>query len=274
MFWTFLLDHAMRQVSPLPEETDLPPWIREKRLGDWHLAGSIGKGNFGEVFLAENASGEKKALKVFAPEAADRRAFDLEYDGMEVARMVAEHPNLVPVESVGRTDYCIYYTMPLADALCEEPYVPHTLYNRMVKNDLSEAELLEVAAAVLEALAFLHAKGLVHRDVKPDNILKVDGVWRLGDPGLVTSRRPARFAGTPGFYPEKKHFRADAGSDLYALGKTLYCAATGMKPENYPLVPEHYDYSRYPALRRLYRNAVEGKYKTANEMRKDVEDAC
>ena len=272
MFWTFLLNHAMRQVSPLPEGADLPPWIREKSLGDWRLTGSIGKGNFGEVFLAEDAFGNRKALKVFTPEAADRRAFDLEYDGMEAMRMVAEHPNLVPVESVGRTDYCIYYTMPLADALREEPYVPHTLYNRMVKNDLAEAELLKVAASVLEALAFLHTKEMVHRDVKPDNILKVNGVWRLGDPGLVTFRRPARFAGTPGFYPEKKSFRADAGSDLYALGKTLYCAATGMKPENYPLVPEHYDYSRYPALRRIYRRAVEGKYKTANEMRKDVED--
>ena len=162
--------------------------------------------------------------------------------------------------------------MPLADVLCEDPYVPHTLYNRMVKNDLAESELLELAASVLKALAFLHTKGLVHRDVKPDNILKVDGVWCLGDPGLVTFRRPARFAGTPGFYPEKKNFRADAGSDLYALGKTLYCAATGMKPENYPLVPEPYDYSRYPALRRIYRRAVEGKYNTADEMRKDVED--
>ena len=274
MFWTFLLNHAMRQVSPLPEGTDQPPWIMEKSLGDWRLAGSIGKGNFGEVFLAEDASGNRKALKVFTPEADDRRAFDLEYDGMEAMRMVAEHPNLVPVESVGRKEYCIYYTMPLADALCEDPYVPHTLYNRMAKNNLAESELLKLAASVLEALAFLHEKELVHRDVKPDNILKVGGVWRLGDPGLVTFRRPVRFAGTPGFYPEKKHFRADAGSDLYALGKTLYCAATGMKPENYPLVPEHYDYSRYPALRHLYRRAVEGKYKTANEMRKDVEDAC
>ena len=272
MFWIFLLNHAMRQVSPLPEGTALPPWIREKRLDDWRLAGSIGKGTFGEVFLAEDASGNRNALKVFTPEAADRRAFDLEYDGMEAVRMVAEHPNLVPIESVGRTDYCIYYTMPLADALCEEPYVPHTLYNRMVKNDLTEAELLELAESVLEALAFLHTKGLVHRDVKPDNSLKVGGVWRLGDPGLVTFRRPARFAGTPGFYPEKKHFRADTGSDLYALGKTLYCATTGMKPENYPLVPDHYDYSRYPALRRIYRRAVEGKYKNANEMKEDMKN--
>ena len=274
MFWTFLLDYAMRQVSPLPKGAELPPWIKERRLGEWRLAGSIGNGAFGEVFLAETPDGQRKAVKVFLPQKTDRRAFDLEFDGMEAARMMAAHPALVPVESVGRTAYCIYYTMPLADALCEEPYVPHTLHNRMVKNDLAEAEMLELAASVLEALAFLHAKGLVHRDVKPDNILKADGVWHLGDPGLVTGRRPARFAGTPGFYPEKKNFRADAGSDLYALGKTLYCAATGMKPENYPLVPEHYDYSRYSALRRIYRNAVEGKYKTANEMRKDVEDAC
>ena len=272
MFWFFLLQHAMRQVSPLTEGASQPPWIRSGKLDEYQLLGSIGNGAFGEVFLAKTPDGQRKAVKVFLPQEADRRAFDLEFDGMEFAQHAGRHPNIIPIEKVGRTEYCIYYTMPLADALREEPYVPHTLYNRMMKNDLAEAELLELAASVLEALAFLHTKGLVHRDVKPDNILKVNGVWRLGDPGLVTFRRPARFAGTPGFYPEKKHFRADAGSDLYALGKTLYCAATGMKPESYPLVPEHYDYSRYPALRRIYRSAVGGKYKTANEMRKDVGD--
>ena len=161
MFWTFLLNYAMRQVSSLPEEADLPPWIREKRLGDWRLAGSIGKGNFGEVFLAEDTSGNRKALKVFTPEAADRRAFDLEYDGMEAARMMAKHPNIVPIESVGRTEYCIYYTMPLADALREEPYVPHTLYNRMVKNDLAEAELLELLNAHLQATGSEKAKRIL-----------------------------------------------------------------------------------------------------------------
>ena len=271
MLLLFLLNYVMRQVDPLPEGEDQPPWIREKQLGPWRLLGRIGRGNFGEVFLAQDPEGNRKAVKVFVPERGDRRAFDLEYNGMEHARRLASHPNLVPVESAGRTEYCIYYVMPAADPLKADPYAPHSLYNRMARNDLAEPELLQLAGSVLDALAFLHSKKLIHRDVKPDNILKIAGVWRLADPGLLSAPRPAQFAGTPGFYPEKKSFRADEAADLYALGKTLYCAASGMKPENYPLVPDHYDYSRYPQLRRLDRGAVEGYYKTAADMKKDLE---
>lgn len=270
MLYTLLAQYMLRRVSPLPEGSAQPPWIRSGRLGGWHLLGSIGKGSFGEVFLAEDAAGTRKALKVFAPRNDSRAAFDLEYDGMELAyHRMKKHPHLVPVESIGRTEYCIYYIMPPADALAEDPYTPHTLHNRIQRNDLAEAELLELTAGVLDALVFLHEQQLVHRDIKPDNILKISGRWCLGDLGLLARNRPRHFAGTPGFYPPKKSYRADASGDLYALGKTLYCAATGMKAENYPLVPGHYDYSRFPEIRRLYRNAVEGRYPSAEAMRRD-----
>ena len=267
----FFLENAMRKVSPLPEGK--LPHLLSKKIGEYKLTGMIGKGNFGEVFLAEDAAGVGKALKIFMPQNEDRRSFDLEYDGLFLARGLM-HKNLVPIEYVGRTEYCIYYTMSLADSLSKEEYIPHTLYNRMVQNDLEEKELLQMTADILSALEYLHNKKLLHRDIKPDNIFKINGVWCLGDTGSLAFRNPKRFSGTPGFYPEKKNFRADEASDLYALGKTLYCAATGMKQEYYPLVPEKYDYSRYANLRKLYRNAVEGKYQNANEMRKDVEDVC
>ena len=189
---------------------------------------------------------------------------------------MSTHPNVLPIESVGRTEHCIYYTMPLADPLGSGHYEPYTLYNRIRrdnltgKDELTEAELLELADAMLNALEFIHGKELIHRDVKPDNIMRVEGVWRLGDLGLISRLRPRDFAGTPGYYPERKSFRADMSSDIYALGKTLYCAATGMKPTCYPLVPEKYDYDRYSKLRSIYRAAVEGKYETADEMKRDV----
>lgn len=265
----FFLEYAMRKVSPLPGG-EVPHLVSEK-IGEYKLIGMIGKGNFGEVFLAEDAAGVCKALKIFQPQNEDRRSFDLEYDGLFLARRL-KNEHLVPVEFVGRTEYCIYYTMPLADSLSDEEYIPHTLYNRMVQNNLEEKELLQMTADILGALEYLHNKKLLHRDIKPDNIFKVNGIWCLGDTGSLAFPNSKRFSGTPGFYPEKKNFRTDEASDLYALGKTLYCAATGMKPEHYPLVPENYDYSRCANLRKLYRNAVEEKYKSATQMRKDVED--
>jgi len=272
MFWLFLLQHAMRQVSPLPEGADQPPWIRSGKLDEYQLLGSIGKGAFGEVFLAETPDGQRKAVKVFLPQEADRRAFDLEFDGMEFAQHAGRHPNIIPIEKVGRTEFCMYYVMPLADSCSEAQYIPCSLYNRMASGPLNEEELLQMASAILRALEFLHGKKLIHRDIKPDNILKVNGVWCLGDPGLLSPCRPKRFAGTPGFYLSGKNRRADIVDDLYALGKVLYCASTGMDPEHYPLVPPDYDYSKYPRLRRICRRAAERKYKNANEMRKDVED--
>ena len=278
MLYFLLVNDMLRRVSSLPRGK-LPPWIENRRVDDWSLHGMITSGNFGEVFIAENSEGKRRALKIFAPSENDRRAFDIECDGM--MRMIGlRHPNLVPIETFGRTEHCLYYTMPLADELFANPfYVPFTLRNRMVRRvygtgirftDLTEAQLLDIAASVLPALDFLHGKGLLHRDVKPDNIMRVNGAWCLGDPGLISSCRPRCFAGTQGFYPEKKRFRANASTDLYALGKTLYCAATRMSADRYPLVPENYDYDRYTKLRAIYRNAVEGKYKTAAEMKEAV----
>lgn len=265
----FFLEHAMRKVSPLPNGE--APHLAAKRIGKYQLSGVIGKGNFGEVFLAEGSAGELKALKIFMPQHENDRSFDLEYDGLFIAGKL-QNEYLVPVEYIGRTEYCIYYTMPPADSLSEKEYIPHTLYNRMIQNDLDKKEVLQMTSNILSALTYLHGRKLLHRDIKPDNIFKINGIWCLGDTGSLAFSRPKNFAGTPGFYPETKNFRADEVSDLYALGKTLYCAATGMNPEHYPLVPENYDYSRYAIVRKIYRNAVEGKYKTANQMRTDVEN--
>ena len=278
MLFLLLTDSKMREVSPLPAGGP-KPWLKTQRLGEWRLLDDIGSGGCGDVFLAENRDGDRRALKVFYPDVDDRRAFDLEYNGMDISRQMSTHPNVLPIESVGRTEHCIYYTMPLADPLGSGHYEPYTLYNRIRrdnltgKDELTEAELLELADAMLNALEFIHGKELIHRDVKPDNIMRVEGVWRLGDLGLISRLRPRDFAGTPGFYPKGKKLRAGTSGDIYALGKTLYCAATGMKPTCYPLVPKKYDYDRCPLLRNIYRKAIEGEYRSASNMKRDVASA-
>ncbi len=271
MFWIFLAEHIFHTATPLADRSD-SPWLKNRQLGGWKLLASIGKGGFGEAFLAEKG-GIQKALKVFTPAKEDSKSFDMEYSGMRFAQGVT-HANFVPIEFVGKAEHCIYYVMPPADTLSGTEYIPATLSNVMIERQLSENELIQMAAGILSALSFLHGKKLIHRDVKPENILRFGKHWKLGDPGLVSPSRPKEIAGTPGFYINLKSRRTDETDDLYALGKVLYFACTGMNPEHYPLVPENYDYDRYSRLRPIYRNACERKYKSSGEFLEELEKQC
>jgi serine/threonine protein phosphatase PrpC len=116
----------------------------------------------------------------------------------------------------------------------------HTLEQLLAKGPLDTVQALGLASAVARSLSLLHAAGVVHRDIKPANLhLGEDGQWRVLDLGVALSARaPAAshelHAGTPSYInPEQWQDppqRADAGSDLFALGVTLYQALTGRLP--------------------------------------------
>jgi hypothetical protein len=197
------------------------------------LSHAIGSGGFGEVWLARNRhTGQLYAVKVFPAEQA------IELDGVrEYKKRSQGHPNLVPIEHVGRTldGRHVYYVMPPADeakgtALVweMEDYEPVTLQRllRYGQAPLPLDQVLAIADQLLAALAHLHQAGLIHKDVKPANVLRIKGVWQLGDMGLLAhSDRKSIDAGTPGFRPPEGP--VDRTADLYALGKTIFLLATG-----------------------------------------------
>jgi serine/threonine protein kinase len=116
-------------------------------------------------------------------------------------------------------------------------YEPKTLHAEQQRHRrLPPAECIRIGLALTEALAHLHRHGLVHRDVKPANIIFVGGVAKLADIGLVAEVSEARsYVGTEGFIPPEGPGSPQA--DLYSLGKLLYEISTGQDRHAFPALP-------------------------------------
>src|SRR2546425_1130682 len=117
-------------------------------------------------------------------------------------------------------------------------YIPRTLRHDLKQlGRLPLNQCLEIGRHLASALAHLHAQGLVHRDVKPSNIVFVNGVPKLADIGLVAEASEARsFVGTEGFIPPEGPGTSQA--DLYSLGKVLYEISTGRDRRDFPALPD------------------------------------
>lgn len=213
-----------------------PPAIR-----DYQLQARIGAGAFGEVWRGVDYNGQPRAIKVLTLTAlGGRTGADRELAGVKrIQALGTSHPNLCPILHVGQTDDGrIYYVMPLADTTAGENYVADTLQERLRAGRVPLAHALDWVAQLAEALEFLHRHQLVHRDVKPANILFQGGVPLLADVGLVRldAEEVSALAGTPAYMaPELK---GGVGGDVFALGKVLYELVTGLGPGRFPEVPE------------------------------------
>src|SRR5205814_2884618 len=133
--------------------------------------------------------------------------------------------------------------------------------------------MLEVGLVLTEALAHLHSHGLVHRDVKPSNVIFVNGRPKLADIGLVTDSSDAHsIVGTEGYLPPEGPGMPQA--DLFALGKVLYEAATGLDRRQFPQLPP--DLREWPdaklvfeineALLKAFATDVHQRYQSATEV--------
>lgn len=220
---------------------------QELIIPDYQLLKNVGEGSFGEVWLARSLTSGYRAIKVVhRKNFSNARPFEREFEGVKnFAEISRSHPGWVSILHVGKDDRVghFYYVMDPADDLVSgsninpDDYIPKTLGRFVFESQwLPVPECIRIGISLADALAALHARKLVHRDVKPSNIIFVHNSPKLADIGLVCQvDRSGTFIGTPDYIPPEGP--GHTLGDIYALGKVLYHAATGCSPNRYPGLP-------------------------------------
>ena len=203
-----------------------------KMLGEFRLVREIGRGGMGIVYEAEQESlGRRVALKVLPAGAAldERLVTRFLREARAAGRL--SHPNIIKVFTSGRTAGVLYFAMELNEG--------HSLSEEIERGPLEPGRAARLVAEVARALDFAHNAGLIHRDIKPDNILiGANDEARLTDFGLVhevvggTLTLPHHALGTPAYLAPEQALgeSADPRSDVYSLGAVLYTLLCGRPP--------------------------------------------
>jgi len=198
------------------------------RVGDFRIRGLLGEGAMGQVYLAQDITlGRRVALKLI------KRSVMQSSDGverfLEEARATAHfnHPHIVTIHAVGEHDGRPYLALEYLDG--------QSLRARIAAGPLPVREALGYCRDVAEAIAEAHRRGLVHADLKPDNVvLSRDGRVRVVDFGLArfAGASPNNGSGTPAYMaPERWHGAAPSGAiDIWAFGVLLHELVTGHRP--------------------------------------------
>ena len=229
-----LVDRLAPEVASITAELrGTAAMLAGRTIGHYQVLEPIGDGGMGVIYKAVDARlGRTVALKFIQPRLdADRSAAERFRQEARAAGAL-EHPNICTIHDIGETeDGRLYLAMPLYDG--------ETLEQRIARGPLQIADAVDIAVQVLRGLAKAHARGIIHRDVKPANVfITTDGVVKILDFGIakladVSLTGPAsRPLGTVAYMsPEQAHGTpVDHRTDLWSLGAVLYEMLSGRRP--------------------------------------------
>jgi len=265
--------------------------IREALAGDYELREELGRGGMAIVYRALDLHLQREvALKVLP--------FSLAFDSDFVERFSREartsgsleHPHIIPVYRVGRTGRVIFFAMKLLRGGALSKVLDE-------RRRLEPAEIRKLLADVASALGYAHARGIVHRDIKPDNIMFDEfGQCVVTDFGIAKAGTNSRLTGTgmsigtPHYMsPEQARAQAiDGRSDLYSLGIVAYQALVGelpydgedsfsigykhiMEPIPVPLLDTMDERRLFQIVKKLMMKDPEDRYQDADALLRDLE---
>ncbi len=229
----------------------------EIQIPGFRLGRVVGEGGMALVYQAIQENFDRKvAIKVLSPAMAAEQEYAERFliEAKTVAKL--QHPHIIPVYDVGKIDAHYYIAME---------YLPGNTLKHWIGAGLEEAEVLQITREVADALYYAHGKGIVHRDIKSENIMfREDNSAVLTDFGIASSSRSqnnltqeGNMIGTPAYMsPEQARAKSvDNRSDIYSLGVVFYEMLSGKQPyeaddpmgvalahitEPTPVLPEQY----------------------------------
>jgi serine/threonine-protein kinase len=230
------MELAARALASEPDRRE--PAEYSGTIGSYEILRILGAGGMGDVYLArDNRLGRNVALKVLRPDLADPdwiAAFRQE----ALAASSLNHPNIVTIYEIGEYEDTRFIAAEYVEGI--------TLREHLKQGPIAEPELVDIALQIAEGLATAHEAGVVHRDIKPDNVmLRADGLVKILDFGIATrtgpdvppcvagiSRRDGVVIGTTGYMsPEQRQgLPVDPRTDVWSLGIVIYEMATGHLP--------------------------------------------